>query len=406
MKKYWFYLENSVYVETKPHQTLLYNTQNGTCIKTVDTESVRLIQEVCNLDNLGCILVDETDLTEPVMQCIKEIKSKHMGNLLEVTNKVEKPIFLRPVLNLNKDIDKLGGQPESELYLKKDISKYLLNLNVYLNGNCTQHCQNCHLYAHQFNCCIRQKDANTELPQMLLESILNQIQYFPIQTINFLGGNIYQYAHLNSLEQMQSGKKYHFYVHYKNYQKNHFVDSQDIELMTPFPLDEEAFYSTCEQINMDRLKVHFIVSSEDEVDKAQQYVQSLNLSNYELHPFFNMHNQSFFEDNVFYDEKDLHERVITMREIFRNQKLNANCFGNLYILPDGNVKVNMNSKTLANIETMSIIDILYKELTENTGWRKIRNSFPCNECIYQYLCPPISNYEDVLKRYNLCHIRM
>ncbi len=91
-------------------------------------------------------------------------------------------------------------------------------------------------------------------------------------------------------------------------------------------------------------------------------------------------------------------------EIFRNQKLNSNFFGKLYVLPDGSVKANMNSTILGNINTNSLLEIIYLELHKNTAWRKVRDEEPCNACLYQFLCPAPSNYEMVISEPNLCNI--
>lgn len=42
---------------------------------------------------------------------------------------------------------------------------------------------------------------------------------------------------------------------------------------------------------------------------------------------------------------------------------------------------------------------------EGKSWFNIRNQPPCNSCIYQWLCPPPSNYEIAIGRPNLCHVK-
>jgi pseudo-rSAM protein len=48
--------------------------------------------------------------------------------------------------------------------------------------------------------------------------------------------------------------------------------------------------------------------------------------------------------------------------------------------------------------------ILFIEVEEGKSWLRIRNQAPCSTCIYQWLCPPPSDYEIVIGRPNLCHI--
>ncbi len=52
-----------------------------------------------------------------------------------------------------------------------------------------------------------------------------------------------------------------------------------------------------------------------------------------------------------------------------------------------------------------LMDIIYRELIENTAWRVIRNFTPCNDCLFQFICPPISNYEYSLGCKSFCHVK-
>ena len=118
----------------------------------------------------------------------------------------------------------------------------------------------------------------------------------------------------------------------------------------------------------------------------------------------NGHNIKFFEENVYLSQEDIVTSVISMREIFRNQKLNANNFGSLYIFPNGEIKANINEATIGVLGENEILDVINNELSKNTAWRRVRSSEPCKDCVYQYLCPPPSNYEKVINRPNLCNV--
>jgi pseudo-rSAM protein len=125
---------------------------------------------------------------------------------------------------------------------------------------------------------------------------------------------------------------------------------------------------------------------------------------YELIPFYNGSNIEFLKSNVYLDERDIVSDLIEMRIIFRNQKLNANFFGHLTFLPDGQVRANMNTQPIGYFPDKSILELIYEELTRNTMWRKTRNGSSCSTCMYRFLCPPPSNLEMVLGKQNLCHI--
>ena len=74
-------------------------------------------------------------------------------------------------------------------------------------------------------------------------------------------------------------------------------------------------------------------------------------------------------------------------------------------MPNGDTYANVNYPALGNIYTDSIYDIVCKEIEEGASWFRIRNQEPCNKCVYQWLCPPPSDFEIVIGRPNLCHVK-
>jgi pseudo-rSAM protein len=96
---------------------------------------------------------------------------------------------------------------------------------------------------------------------------------------------------------------------------------------------------------------------------------------------------------------------MAIKDFFTRQAMNIYDFGKINILPNGDAYANLNHPTLGNIYTESIYEIVHKEVEEGTSWFRIRNQVPCNGCVYQWLCPPPSNYEIAIGRPNLCHVK-
>ena len=82
-------------------------------------------------------------------------------------------------------------------------------------------------------------------------------------------------------------------------------------------------------------------------------------------------------------------------------------FGALTFLPNGNCYTNINSKPIGNIYKKSIYKLIhYCLIQRDKDWLLTRNKVePCKNCLFNALCPPISNYERVIKQYNLCTIK-
>jgi hypothetical protein len=72
----------------------------------------------------------------------------------------------------------------------------------------------------------------------------------------------------------------------------------------------------------------------------------------------------------------------------------------------GNIYPNINIQSVGNIDNLNLKQIIYEQITDKKSiWIKNKYSLaPCDKCIYNLLCPPISNYELVLGQNNLCNL--
>ena len=94
-----------------------------------------------------------------------------------------------------------------------------------------------------------------------------------------------------------------------------------------------------------------------------------------------------------------------MNSILVNNKLNSFFFGRLLVLSNGDAYADVNLKKLGNIYKNSLYEIIFQEMKSGKSWRRLRKNFePCNQCVYELLCPPITSYETLIKRNNLCKI--
>jgi pseudo-rSAM protein len=403
---YWFSLASHVYVEFKTSKMLLYNTKTGISIESSEKEVILLVSELYEPKNLGAIFLNkELQACVAVQNFIKEVLEKQMGDLIELSTMPQKPISLLPILNLQRDVERLKKSNAETMLLSSDTIHYLLELNIYLNDSCHKKCTYCKEYCKQLRCCTANQ-ANLEISVELLENIFQQIDYSPIGRINLLGGNISEYKNAAQLLKIFSSLKdiMHGYIFYDSYKKTELTDALQIELIVNFPVNEQVFADVCSLVDKQKSSWHFIVTSEEDYWAAEKLSAQFGLDRYAIKPFYTAKNLDFFREHIFMSKEDIFSQTVQMREIFRNQKLNANNFGILYILTDGSVKANINTSVLGNIKTKTILDLIYKELLENTAWRKIRDKQPCSNCIYQFICPSPSDYEKIIGMSNFCHI--
>lgn len=406
-KEYWFFLESHIYVNFKDKEMLLYDTHSGNKLLVTSSEAIQIIRKIYEDKNLGSIKLTENDVVQTAIhKFMNDVIALGMGQLIDAIQQPLKPVVLLPILSLNLDVEKLKEKGDADLLLERNISKYLLDVNIVLNSSCRQSCVYCDSYYKQFFCCSK-KGEYSSLTRNSITDLLCQISYYPVHTINITGGNIYEYEALDLFQTSNESetKVFNFYIHYLNYQENPYVDAQKIHIIVNPPVDMERFKTVHSLVRDKDVKYHLIIENIEQYNELEMLVSEMELKYVEIHPFYNGENGLFFEENVYLTEEDILMRPISMREIFRNQKLNANSFGSLYILPNGDIKANLNEDTIGHLDKDRIIDVINIEMMQNTAWRKVRSSEPCKDCVYQFLCPPLSNYERAINKQNLCHVQ-
>lgn len=411
-KPNWFYLSPDIYISENKEGTkmLLYHTRTGEQLEVSQSNSMRLIRDVYEPDNLGVVKLpmlksDKQDLIDFIETTIK----LKMGGLINIENEKKKPINLLPILSLSKDVEKLKRSGDISLIIPNLIG-YLSDLNIYINGECTLECSACSDFYRQIKSCFK-SHANEELQPSLLRKIFDQLAYSRVKKINIIGGNIFKYSYWDDLiglfKEYESDFDFHLWVNYLNISKEEVtrVVSHKVinEILVTFPTQASLFETVYDQYRSNS-NFHFLIENETQYKDAVNFIENWEMNNFSIEPIYTGYNMDFFSKCVFLKKEDLFSSVISMREISRNQKLNANNFGALTILSDGSVKANMNTETIGNIYQNTILELIYKETICNSAWRVTRNIGICSNCLYRFLCPPPSSYETVIGKPNLCHI--
>lgn len=149
----------------------------------------------------------------------------------------------------------------------------------------------------------------------------------------------------------------------------------------------------------------FIVESDEDIDFLQLFVEENQIEQYKIIPYFTEDNLAFFKKNVYIDKSDLENEPQNLNDIFAKQFINLNSFGKLFIAANGKVYSNLFT-TSAGVFKDSLKDIIIEELSsDKSAWRNIRKEAPCCNCIYQWLCPSPSSYEQVIGKPNLCNLK-
>jgi pseudo-rSAM protein len=411
-KGYWLFFEPYVHISLKKTAVLLYNTINGEKVETREPDLIKLAHDTQHYLNQGVVFLSyDMYKQSSVNQFINEIKEKYIGDIIDVALLPEKPVQFIPIPNLQKGTVKAKSSYED--LMREDIFSYFHFLTLQVNNQCNMSCADCsYTYKQNFNCFCNQKD-NIEMPFAQIETVYQQIKTMPLNRIYITGGNIFRHSKFHKILELFNNVKFicSFGVHYLNFPDEDILEKLqgyrlEIFVNPPYQTDKiKTIINLLKKKKTDYLLRFRLTSNNDYELFNTSFAPILTENTYTTEPLYNSKNLDFFEKYVFINESDIFAEPIPQRTIFANSILNSNFFGHIYIDCTGNVKSNPNSKNLlGNISTHTFYQLISNELIHNHSWKKTRTKSPCNKCLYQFLCPPPSNYEYALRRNNLCSI--
>jgi len=415
-KSYWFYLESYVYVSLKKNQLLLYNTRSGKFLE-YDRNQMEIIKLIKNLylkSNSYVIKITDFEIkSSPIIkQFIKDVTKFFMGDLIDASMVSQRPFQITPIMNLFREVKKLKEMTGRSV--GEDIKKYLREINFYITNQCTQNCRICNKIQKQFIFCYKNNRKN--------ELALNKIKYFldesmgsSLKKVNFLGGDISRYSKINQLIEILEcfSFKKAFYFHYLNLVNKEKILSKfaklggELNILIDFPLKEESFQIVFNNVNNKRTVSNwiFVIQNENDIFNVNQLKSAFNIKNISLKPFYNKKNILFFKKYVYInDKKSLFNSKLSHKELYCREMMNPLNFGKIFIKSDGKVITGYNG--LSNYSKggeSSIYEAIFKEMAMGKNWFKTRTKVnPCKKCVFNCICPPLSNYESVIGQNNLC----
>jgi pseudo-rSAM protein len=407
MEKYWLILEPYVFIKVTSVSAIAYNTLNYKYYET-DNEDVVAIFNALNDDD-NCYVVSittETIKNSNVNAFITWLKSSFSGDC--ISNKIthSKPFQVIPCLYLKKNkqnIDNYGINGNN-------INQSIRELVLYVNTFCEQDCKLCNEGYKQTTFC-KKGTYYSELNSIFIQNILSELSYTSLKEVSIVGGNIFEYSEIDYLLQILRSSLYKvtFYVHIKNISNiaciSHLsMDNATVAIIVVVNEMNEKQIAIIRQIIEDRKKIYinYIIQNETE------YVFILNNSLYSkkcnIIPYYNKNNMIFFKNNVFVDKSDIVSSKRKMSDILKGRILNSHFWGKLIIDVDKNVYSSFNLPTIGILSNSNFSFVLFNATKEKSAWKLIREqNKPCDSCLYNFLCPAISDYELIIGKPNLCH---
>lgn len=378
-KKYWFVIEPYVYISITNKCALLYNTLDGITLESEKIEVVKLLRGILQKENSGVVLLTDDEYKQnDINSFIMELREKYMGDIVDVALSKGKPVQLLPFFNLSNS---------QELYKKHNFSSH---------KNVLENLTEITIYV----------DHTTNIVNLI--SFLQSLSVSLIFNIVLNPGNVVNYRELMSFFNLCASPK-NILCSYINIMslESYFESNFSYIISVNFPLDIQKWNHSRQILHHKYLSFEYVfnVSSIEDYKEVECLVEQFQIEKYRLNPIYTGNNIVFFEKMVFLTKEDILSTSMSIKDFFSNQSINIYDFGKINIMPNGDAYANTNHPALGNIYTNSIYEIVYKEVEEGVSWLRVRNQSPCSDCIYQWLCPPPSNHEIVIGRFNLCHIK-
>ncbi len=403
MKKYWLVLYPDSFLWMKNGNGIIYNSKNFKHFTFCLADDInKLCYTLIDMDSLYSAELSETMFCDKqIKRWVDKITNIGAGELIEQNGKKKKLISYYPLLTIQKNVDNILWK--DGLSLGGEIVKNLDELIFYLNGSPNG--------SEQFFKQIYYPLQSTKsLDFEPVDSLVKKCDNGQLKQITFIG-DLFNYKDFDKLQKwiLNSDLSIHLVLSAEDIDEIYLIgiekfDSERISISI-VAKNYSTFQNKYDWIKnfSNKLNWEFLVTSIDQFELIRSIIEEKNLINFKIIPIFSRNNKEFFEENVYLTIEEFNDIALSRREVFMNMTINSHNFGKLTIMPNKKVYANVNEAPLGNIET-PIYDIIFKEMTEGYSWFRVRDAEPCCNCVYQWLCPSPSNYEQVIGKPNLCHV--
>ncbi|MCP4157908.1 MAG: radical SAM peptide maturase, partial [bacterium] len=419
------YLHPYVHLNVKKDRAVVYNTLKGSLMefsRKAHPEAFALLKKLNRDQNLYVIQLDHKKISPQINEFIESLRRSFSGDITAASRSNGKPIQFKPILKLEDPTETeqlYSVKPKMKILPGDKLGEYLNSFNLYINESCTLDCDFCSTAYRQFHCCYRKQaeGKNKNISLSRVTTLCRQLEKTNLMHLNILGGNILLHQDLESITAILNKAPFqkNWYLHWRNLAQKESLPvalsegKNGLHLICRAPVEKEAFKTVLDIVSQNGCTAvyHFVLASEKDFTAAEAMVQEFGLEDCEFHPFYisGDGNIDFFKENIFIDRDSIKESALSMQDVFARATLNTLNFKQMTMMCDGRIYANVNHPLLGKFPEISIPELIKKEMIQGQSWGRTRkNVMPCKSCPYNALCPPVSNYEYNLKRYNLCNI--
>jgi pseudo-rSAM protein len=415
--EYWLFLEPYVHVSLNKDSVLFYNSLSGERFEIeADSRAGRLSGELLLPENGYVAAIQPDDLDDNgVKALVQKLRDLFMGELLKREWSKGKPANILPEPHFKSLFTKeMLAKPEAKDLI--DFDNYIHEIVFYLNSSGRDRSSQFSGAPKQFVFPGDTLDRPAELPLNKIEAFIQDIIRFKITHLHVSGSDIFHYSEFEALEKIitRTGIPVTYNLRAGQYDPviaGKLLKDRAARLSVhfTFPMDGGAFNTLLTELAernwVKRVDFHFLVSSPEELATAREVISATGLPHAYLSPFYNGNNFDFFRDVIFITKEDILASTPSQNQVYSRISVNESDFGRFTIQPDGIIYANLNDPPAGQLGSQRLEELIVKEMLEGVSWTRTRKSVgPCNRCLYYFLCPPVSSYELIMKRFNFCDV--
>lgn len=403
---YWISIEPYVYTEVKGDTALLFNSYSKRSYIVKDDAMLNVLTKIKGSERQGITITSNE--YEKCHENIHLLMKRHLISFYQLgKNTNVTPFQFKDNVYFEKNFIDFSSDDGFALYHTAELFNELIQINVYLSSFCSAGCKNCQIISKQSLYCYTEQK-NKFLSVELFEKLVQIVSGINCR-INLLGGDIAEHPQINEMLSSiatQPSNKFYIYLNSIFVEKflskiNIVPDNISFVLLCNNIEEYTKISKTVPHVLLQKIKEYkvLVFSEEDAVE-----LNNVKKDNIDIVPIYTGTNDDFFRKYIYITNEDVQHSDLTISQILFNKKFNSINYGILYMFPDGIIKSRFLTEALGNISD-GLENLLWKEMKRTDGWMKTRKEKPCCDCVYQYICPPPSDYEYIIGKPNLCDIK-
>jgi pseudo-rSAM protein len=399
----WLYLEPYVFFNFNGKSALLFNELNNAYLEYENIEDevfLYLCEQLSNNENNYCIPIEKKDVTNYFFnEFVRDLKRTYSGDFVYASS-LAKPFITKPQIFVNNSIEYLKRDSFFSIGYKSKL--YLVELTIHTGS-----------YELKNKCKGVFSNYNKTLNKSTINKILDKLSHEVFEYRNLRSINLICYPNTDMLSLIDFIKNVssHFDTtihmelsHYLVLDKRNHYDNLKYNLYIDSKMEMNQLLNKSILLN-ENIRLCIFVNDEELLSIALTLCDSLH-NHVEIIPQY-INNIDFFNKNVFLSKDDIfNNQSLTIHKILTNGLLNRIFWGKIVVNSNGNICPH-NSIISSNLSIIhnSLDEAIIDELNGSKTWFLKRNDVkPCKDCLYCLICPPISEYELELGRFNLCNI--